>query len=331
MVVILSHQHDLCASLTYKHLRRRGAEVVFIEDSQLLTTIELNWSLARSPASSFLTVSSPKVPFANISSILARMHSPIKTDPDLNQHDQEYIRHETQAAWMGMLHSLDCRVINRPIPGITGRPIFTNRDHVGCVTQCRFKLPATLVTSSSESAFRFYDCCGRRAILRSPSGQIPWWLISGTEGAEHVQAALARHPVCLQQVPCGTWLQVFTVGDRAFGASDQSDLTEGGNAKVSPQAFALSPELRERCCLLAQALSLDFSQMQLLRTEQGEVYCFDVSIFPTYDNCEERLQEGKEMECRTEASSMEQEKRDKEVYHQPLLIKHGLLLDISAD
>jgi len=182
MVVILSHQNDLCALLTYKHLRRRGAEVFFIEDSQLLTTIELNWVLARSHASSFLTVSSYKVPFANISGILARMHGPIKTDPELNQHDQEYIRHETHAALMGLLHDLNCRVINRPSPGVMGRPIFTNRDQVGCVTQCGFKLPATLVTSSYESASRFYDCCGRIAILRSTSGQIPWRLISGTEG-----------------------------------------------------------------------------------------------------------------------------------------------------
>ena len=68
--MIFGHRDDQCVRSTYANLRRRGAEVVFVEDNHLLTATELNWPLARSRKSSFLTVSSYNIPFANISGVL---------------------------------------------------------------------------------------------------------------------------------------------------------------------------------------------------------------------------------------------------------------------
>ena len=84
---------------------------------------------------------------------------------------------------------------------------------------------------------------------------------------------------------------MFTVGERAFGVSVSMDHIEGRNGKEPLQAAEISPVLQERCCRLAQALHLDFAQLHILKTDQGQEYCFDVNSFPIYDLCEEPLQE----------------------------------------
>lgn len=290
MIVIFGHETDRCAYQVHQYLRQRGADVVFIEGSDLLTTMGVNWSLAGVNGDSFLTAKSHQIPLASISGVLARMWQQTKADSDQTPKNQQYIQYELHATMIGLLNALDCRVINRPFPGMACRPIFTGIERVRRIRQCGFKIPATLVTSSHEEASRFYDRCGRIAILGSLSGQFPWRLICGEEGRD-LQAVLARHPIYLQEVPAGEWLQVFTVGERAFGASVHIDHIAGRNGKAALQAAELSPVLQERCGRLAQALRLDFAQLSILKTEQGEVYCFDVNGFPVYDPCEEPLQE----------------------------------------
>ena len=291
MIVIFGDQSDHCASHTYEYLRRRGTDVIFIETSHLFTTMGVNLSLARVPDDSFLTVYSHTIPLATISGVLARMRGPITVDPEQTLLDQRYIHDELSATLAGLLNSFDCRVINRPRPWMWHRSVCASAEKVRGITQCGFILPATQVTSSGEAASRFYDRCGRRAILGSPSGQIPWRLITGEEGGGYLRAVLARHPIFVQEVPAGQWVQVFTVGDSVFGASGRIALGTEENGRVPLQAAELTPALHERCYRLAQALHLDFSHIHLLQTEQGDEYCFDLSAFPVYDQCEGHLQE----------------------------------------
>lgn len=291
MIVIFGQPIDRCADLVHQLLRRHRTEVVFIEGSDLLTTMGINWSLASVNGDNFLTVNSHRIPLASISGVLTRMWQPIKTDPDQSQQDQQYIQYELYATLIGLFYALDCRVVNRPIPGAISRPIFTGIERVRRIRQCGFKLPPTLVTPSYEKALRFYHRCSQRAILGSLSGQFPWQLIMGKEGERDLQAVLAQHPIYLQETPVGEWLQVFTVGERAFGASVPMDPIAGRNGKEPLQAAEISPALQVRCCRLAQALHLDFAQLHILKTDQGEEYCFDVISFPIYDPCEDSLQE----------------------------------------
>jgi hypothetical protein len=147
------------------------------------------------------------------------------------------------------------------------------------------------LTSEAEEALAFYQRCGRRAVLSSPSGRHLRRVVGGKAGAGEIEAALARHPIVLQEAPDGEWLQVFTVGERAFGARALVELPVGGDDQGPLRAVELPPAFQTQCCRLAGAFRLDFARLLLLQTERAEFYCLDLSSRPEYANCEEAVQQ----------------------------------------
>ena len=98
MILIVANQNDSCAQLVHHTLWEQKAEVVFLEDSQLQTTLGLNWSPAHPAGSDFLLVHSQKFPFATISSVLARIRNLTLATTDLSEEDQQYIHFKISAA-----------------------------------------------------------------------------------------------------------------------------------------------------------------------------------------------------------------------------------------
>jgi hypothetical protein len=108
MVLIFGQPSDPCASLTYQYLRRPGTGVVFVDDSQLLTTAGLSWSPGRSPHDSFLTVHASRIPLADVSGVLARIQQPVPCPSDVPAEDRQYITSELQATLQAFFNSLPC-------------------------------------------------------------------------------------------------------------------------------------------------------------------------------------------------------------------------------
>jgi hypothetical protein len=189
------------------------------------------------------------------------------------------------------LHGLDCPVLNRPLPGLESAALYPNGDKIRRVLACGFQLPAAMVTSSDESACQFYDRCGQHVLLRTSPWQLSWQLIEGAAGSQALPAILAKQPVYMQDIPMGQWYQVFTVGNRAFGGVAPAGCYAQEGSQLSLQPCVLAEDIQERCCRLARAFHVDFAQLSLLQTPENAWYCFDVSTFPVYTQCETALQE----------------------------------------
>lgn len=293
MIAIFGTQYDLCARQTYEYLLQRGRKVVFIDlASDWLGTVGINWFLECPDNRGFLSVNSHEITLADITSVLARTLYPSYADSQLTQKDQDYIRSESHAMLLGLLGFLDCRVINRPRAGVGRNPIFANREQLKEVVQSGFELPKTLVTANYERALSFYESCGQIAILGSQSHPNGPQLIKGEEGLVQLQELLEQQPpIYLQEVLPGEWFQAFVAGSKVFGASFWFNSPAGGKQMLPFPEAKLSPELQERCYKLARTLKLDFLQLRWLQTEANQAYCFDVSEFPTYFQCEKPLQE----------------------------------------
>jgi hypothetical protein len=290
MVLVYGQPDDLCSCWVHESLQRRGAEVVRLQGPQDLATMGFNWSLDEGWERSFLVASGKSVPLQHLSGVLLRAHPAVRDDVESPGLDQEYIAAERRAAWVGLWNALPCRVVNRPVPGRLRRPLFA-ADAASLVSRCGFRLPAMRLTFDEAEAATFYRLCGREALLSSPSGQHLWQPVRGEEGAREIAAALVRHPIYLQELPDGERLQVFTVGERAFGTLADGDLLGSGEERASLPAADLPVRLQEQCCRLARSFQLDFAQLQLLRTQLGEFYCLDLSPTPDYTRCEPGLRQ----------------------------------------
>jgi hypothetical protein len=288
MVLIFGHADDRCASLTDQLLRQRGIDVICINVSDLLSTVALSWSLDRRLDQSFHLLNSRRFPLSELSGVLARSRPAVPTDAATPQ-DQRYIAAELDAALQGLLYSLPCRVVNRPAVGLARRPLVQSLEQRRQVIEAGFRLPAMVMTSRHEDALRFYARCGRRVLLSTPTSHGPRRLLRGADGESELKALLAEHPVCLHEVPDGEWLQVFTIGERAFATAAPVDgLAKRGDALS--RDVELSPVVQAQCRRLAQAYELEFAQLDLVRSERDACYCLWISAWPQITGCGEALQ-----------------------------------------
>ncbi len=291
MILIFGNKNDVCATKTYDYLSQQGSEVIFIDACKLLTDVGVNYSIASPNFDSFLTVNSHKVKLTDFSGVLARLQPRFETDADMTKEDQFYTRSELEAAWKGLLKLLSFQVINSQSTNVDNISMIFSASLEQAIANCGFKIPKKLIASNFENASQFYKSCSYRAILSSVSKQIYWQLIEGEEGLKYLQECIAQQSICLQEAPLGRWLQEFTIGDRVFGALLPVKSMPGEIGKTNIQTFEPSLMLQEKCRRLAQALHLDFGQFYLLQTHEGEEYCFEVRNFPTYEYCDEILQD----------------------------------------
>ena len=152
-----------------------------------------------------------------------------------------------------------------------------------------FDVPDTLVTTDPAAVLAFRDRHGT-IIYKSTSSVRS--IVSRLD-EEHLDrlADIANCPTQFQQYIAGTDLRVHVVGDRVFAAEIRSDADDYRYAGRTGQATeiwagALEPTLRDQCRRLAAVLDLSVCGIDLRRTPDGRLYCFEVNPSPgfTYYN-----------------------------------------------
>jgi hypothetical protein len=288
MVIIHSRSDDLCGRFTEQALWRLGAEVLFIDRESLFPALGVSWEVGQRVEDSLLVSDGEQVSLSDLTGALLRWPAGVGGVPRAVQPEALYIEAEQRAAMAACWHAFSGCVINRPSLGQTPRWPFTSATAARQVDALGFRLPDQVMTSEVRSALQFYRGAGRRALLGSPTGRRMWRLLLGDAGEQELQAAACESPVRLLAAPEGEWLQVFTVGDRAFGTAAPLDrLTEAGEPLG---AAAVSPALAEACCGLARSMRLEFAHIHLLRTGCGRLYCLDLVTMPEINGCEVALQ-----------------------------------------
>jgi hypothetical protein len=287
MALIIGSRYDLCSCRTYEFLRRRHPDVYFLEEADLFTKIGVSWSPTDSGNAGFLRIGNHKAPFHSIGGVLARLGGSV-TEPDLRQEDRLYATVEKNAAVVGWLNHLPCRVVNRPVPTRIFQPVFASEEAILKIRRSGLKILATYLSSSLDAALAFFERCERRALLGAPSGIPPAVPAIGQAGIARIKAASARHPISLQRLPEGEWVRVFVVGDQAFAAAVRSE-NDGGESGGTIESAAISDAVASRCRRLARDMELEFAQIDLLKAE-GADYCIGIGAFPLIEPCEEALQ-----------------------------------------
>lgn len=315
MILILGSHEEQLVALVAERLRRHGAAVAFVAHARLLAAAGLSWTIGGGDG--FLRIGARTVPLTALTGVLVRPQRPVPPDAGLSPEDEDYLAYELQATVLGLLHALPCPVVNLPLPEPLARPAFTSAARLQRIVASGFRLPATLATADRDRAARFFDRSGGLAILGTLSGQVPPRLIEGAAGLDALLAAIARHPVYLQRVPPGRWLDVFVVADRVMAVSvlsgaapsPQSGVpapdplridcgmawpTPGASPAAGPPAAAavgLPSTFAAHCCALTRALHLDFAHLRLVCAQSGEACCLDISAHPVCNHCAPEVQD----------------------------------------
>lgn len=153
------------------------------------------------------------------------------------------------------------------------------------IRQTGFQVPETLITNDPMLVHDF----------QARHGELVYKSISCERSVVHVldQEAMDRLPlirscpVQFQQRLKGTNVRVHTVGKEVFATQIDTDRVDyryahhdGGRAELSP--WRMPDNLAEQCLRLAENLGLLLTGIDLMLTDDGNVYCFEVNPSPAF-------------------------------------------------
>lgn len=279
MVLLIGQDNDPCLHGVRNSLERDRADVVFVEEASLLSALGLAWRSASPVEESFLEVAGRRIALSSLTGVMARSWRAHTSDPQMTEKDRLYAGFEMQAALAGIFRQLPCTVINRPRLGMSFSPGFSDGRVMRAVGDAGFALPRMLVSTGREAGLRFYAESGNRAILGTPSNQIPRRFLAGSEGASVLERLPDGQALYLQAAGEGQWLQVYVVRGRAFACASPAALMENDGPPERLPAFDLDRDLSARCCQVAERIGLEFAQIHLLLNGAGPVF-YDVNPYP---------------------------------------------------
>jgi hypothetical protein len=203
--------------------------------------------------------------FGQIDSVLARF-SGITTSPeDFQTKDGQYLCSEWHALMRGYLQSLSCLVINRPRPELWYKTDLQIADIPSLISNLKFRLPRTMVTTDFNDARAFFELCGRR-IRYSPLTFRSRYIIETEEDLRKLEPLSKVLPMYLSEVVPGDAVDAFVVGN---------DVVFDG-----PEHPAASQHCRE----IAAALELSFCQFNLISARDG-YYFTGLQCMPHLFDC----------------------------------------------
>lgn len=296
MFLILSSQQDDCATRTYAELRKRGHGVLLIDDALSTSDLEMNWRAdSDDPSGGWFGVAGQHLPLADIQGVLLRLLTPLREEPKQDLSDRRYVMVELAAALESLLHSLPARVVNRPVPGLSGRHIYARHGGAESVARAGFEVPDFCVaTAPGRLCEMVRESNQPKAIVAGLHAPIAPMLVRATGVNAAVEELSAGHPIAplyAQPIPRGEFVQIFLVGDRAFGVTGPPSGTRGNCGDQGSKRF-LHRETVDKARALTNHWGLEFAQISVVETPNEGAYCLDMIEFPIYNHCEPNVQAG---------------------------------------
>ncbi|MER7582388.1 glutathione synthase [Kitasatospora sp. NPDC097691] len=230
-----------------------------------------------------LTTDGGPVDCAEVTGIYARLMD-WRRLPEALHADEDVLRrcqawHDALSTWIEVAPG---RVMNRAAASASN----VSKPHQAqLIRRAGFRVPETLVTNDPELVHDF----------RARHGELVYKSISCQRSVVHAldRAAIGRLPlirscpVQFQQRVRGTDIRVHTVAAEVFATRITTDRVDyryahhdGGRAELSP--WQPPDALADRCLHLAEDLGLALAGIDLMLTDDGDVYCFEVNPSPAF-------------------------------------------------
>ena len=284
MILLGGIRSEPSIALVAAALEASGAEFRIIHQRDVADYV-IDWSLDAEGPRGMLGMAGETISLDDVSGIYLRLMDSallpevtgLAADDPTRLHVERF--HDALFRWTEVAKA---RVVNRAEP--QGSNI-SKPYQAQLIAACGFLIPPTLITNDPAAALAF----------REEHGAIIYKSISAVRSIVHTleDSDLGRLerigwcPVQFQAELKGHNIRVHVVGDEVFPTKIESTHVDyryasrqGGSAQLS--ACVLPDEVAERCVALTRTLGLEFSGVDLMRTDDDAYYCFEVNPQPAF-------------------------------------------------
>jgi hypothetical protein len=298
MILLLTYREDVSVELVASHLRRKGADFLWLDYAQLPADAQLSFHCpAAGRVERLLHLDGRVYDLGKITA--AWTHRPTAPRPDRRIRgavEQGYVSKEALDFFNGVLETLDCLWVPAPRWQVWRgqyKPL-----QLQLAGELGFELPPTLMTNRPDDFLAFHRRHHGRLISKAvyngcvPPGQtespdaafIFTEVVSGRDvGYAH---AVRYCPVTFQPyVHKQLELRVTVVGGRVFAAAILSQDTNRTRYDwrhfdlyhTGHRPFELPADLERRCAELVRRLDLTFGAIDLILTPDGRYVFLEIN------------------------------------------------------
>ncbi|MEU4067825.1 ATP-grasp domain-containing protein [Streptomyces wedmorensis] len=282
MIVVCGIASERPVALVTDALRRRGLPYAVLHQRHFADT-PIDIRVDGTDVRGHLCSDGLTVPCSDVTGIYTRLMD-WRLLPEARGADQETLRrcqawHQALGTWIEIAPG---RVMNRASATATNR---SKPYQAQLIRRAGFRVPETLVTDDPDRALAFRDRHGR-VVYKSISSVRSIVRLLDDEAAARLPR-IRSCPVQFQRYVTGVNIRVHVVADEVLATRIETDQVDyryagryGGRADLTP--WTPPRELARRCADLADGLGLALAGIDLVLTDDGEFYCFEVNPSPAY-------------------------------------------------
>lgn len=151
------------------------------------------------------------------------------------------------------------------------------------IKKCGFKIPESLITNNNQTVQSFLN--KHQEIIYKSSSGVRSIVSKYTPGQTNEN--ISSCPVLFQKCLQGVNYRVHVVGNEIFATEICSSVVDyryaaRTNQKTTLKEFHLPKDVEDKCFQLSKHLNLPFAGIDLMHSNEGEWYCFEVNPSPGY-------------------------------------------------
>jgi glutathione synthase/RimK-type ligase-like ATP-grasp enzyme len=182
-----------------------------------------------------------------------------------------------QSQLTACLDASDALVINRSGPSATNN---SKPYQLTVIRQAGLRIPETFISNDAD-AVRGFLSRNPESIFKSVSG-VRSIVRSVSDDHRGLISDVGWCPTLFQRVVPGFNYRAHVLANEVLAVRLESDQLDYRYAKTTMVPVELPPDVADKCRRLNAVLGLHFSGIDLMRTPDGEWYCFEVNTSPGY-------------------------------------------------
>jgi glutathione synthase/RimK-type ligase-like ATP-grasp enzyme len=285
MILVCGSLVDHVTELVCARLADCGYPYRLLEISDYPSSYKLSITLHDEHPRGYISNGAWRLDLDVLSGVFARLHgwNRDREPPHQRTAAASAVNLERLTSLITLLEGLVCPVVNRLLSGMSN---YSKPYQALLIRECGLLTPPTLVTNDPDEARHFIDGASGDVVCKALSGE---GSIVRRVGPYHLErlGSLRNSPAQFQHQIFGENVRVHTVGDRLFVTRVRSAAVDYRHLRSDEQEVEMKPDelpgpVEAACLRLVERLGLAFSGIDLMRTADGEYYCFEVNPAPAF-------------------------------------------------
>jgi glutathione synthase/RimK-type ligase-like ATP-grasp enzyme len=280
MILLWGLMEDAPMNMAYAELAKTGADFFFLDHRKIFDSdIEYTFSI-KDGAKCFIDIEGVRLDLDNVRAAYIRPYN----FRDYSQMEGKAIDDPIalkaggfEMQLMAWLDASDMLVLNRSGPSATNN---SKPYQLSLISKAGFKVPKTYISNDSALVRKFL----------TESGEAVYKSISSVRSIVHKVADnhlgfiddVQWCPTLFQKVVPGINYRAHVLNNEIYAVRIESDSLDYRYGQTTMMAEELPDDVAQKCYRINEMLGLHFSGIDLMRTGQGEWYCFEVNPSPAY-------------------------------------------------